>query len=67
MSDDNVIKFRKPQKLQNAQNTKAPQKSKRPVRLPPWVILILAALVMGAVTYALDQQKPAANAPSGVS
>ena len=55
MSDDNVIKFRKPP---------PPKKPKRPLRVSPWAIVILGALAIGGVTYVLDQQK--APAVSGV-
>lgn len=51
MSDDNVIRFRKPP---------PPKKPRRPLRVPPWIIIVLGALAIGAVTFALDQQ----NAPS---
>ncbi len=54
MADDNVIKFRKPP---------PPKKPKRPVRVPPWAILIAGALAIGAVSYVLDQQKMGANPP----
>jgi hypothetical protein len=54
LSDDNVIKFRKPP---------PPQKPKRPLRVPAWAIVILGALVIGGVSYVLDQQKAAAPSP----
>lgn len=69
MSDDNVIKFRKPSEQKKAKlppSKPPPGKrppGKRPTGLPPFVILILAALAVGAVTYLLDQQKPAASLP----
>lgn len=52
MSDDNIIKFRKPPKP-------APQKTRKPLRVPPFLIVILAAAVLGAVTYVMDQGKAA--------
>lgn len=54
MSDDNVIRFRKPP---------PPKKPRPPLRVSPWVVLIIGALVIGGVTYALNQQ----NAPQLVS
>lgn len=53
LTDDNVIKFRKRQ---------PPPKPKKPLRIPPWLIVILGALAIGAVTYALDQTR-ATNVP----
>jgi len=53
LSDDNVIRFRKPP---------PPKKPRPPLRVPPWVIIILGALVIGAVTFALDQQNAASPA-----
>jgi hypothetical protein len=57
LGDDNVINFRKPPP------PPAPKKPKRPLRLPPWAIVIAAALALGAVTYVMDQQKTGANPP----
>jgi hypothetical protein len=58
LSDDNVIKFRKPPPPPK------PKKPKRPLwGIPPFVIVILAALAVGAVTYVLDQGR-AAQLPS---
>ena len=54
MSDDNVIRFRKPP---------PPKKPRRPLRLSPWLVLIIGALAIGGVTYVLNQQ----NAPQLVS
>jgi len=51
LADDNVIKFRKPTP------PPPPKKPRRPVRLPAWGIVILGALVIGGVSYVLDQQK----------
>jgi hypothetical protein len=47
MNDDNVIRFRKPP---------PPKKPRRPLRLSPWTIVILAGLAIGAATFVLDQQ-----------
>lgn len=55
MSDDNVIKFRKPP---------PPKKPKRPLRVLPWGIVILGALLIGGVTFVMDQQKAPAVAPA---
>jgi hypothetical protein len=60
LSDDNVIKFRKREKPQPPKQAKRPPAKGGP-RVPPFVILILAALAVGAVTYALDQMKTPAN------
>lgn len=58
--NDNVIKFRKPP----PPKPQKPKKSGRPLGgLPPFVIVILAALAIGAVTYVLDQGR-ATNMPS---
>jgi hypothetical protein len=46
LSDDNVIRFRKPP---------PPKKLRRPLRVSPWIILILGALAIGGVTFVLDQ------------
>lgn len=54
MSDDNVIKFRKPP----PPKPQKPQKRKPARGLPPFVIIILAAAAIGAVSYVLDQGKP---------
>lgn len=56
MSDDNVIKFRKPPKPK-------PQKARKPLRVPPFLIVILAGAILGAVTYMMDQGR-AANPPA---
>lgn len=57
---DNVIKFRKPP----PPKPQKPKKSGRPLGgLPPFVIVILAALAIGAVTYVLDQGRTT-NIPS---
>ena len=50
MSDDNVIRFRKPP---------PPKKPRRPLRLSPWLVLIIGALAIGGVTYVLNQQNAA--------
>ena len=50
MSDDNVIRFRKPP---------PPKKPRRPLRVSPWVVLVIGALVIGGVTYVLNQQTSA--------
>jgi hypothetical protein len=50
MSDDNVIRFRKPP---------PPKKPRRPLRVSPWVVLIIGALAIGGVTYVLNQQNAA--------
>ena len=50
MSDDNVIRFRKPP---------PPKKPRRPLRLSPWLVLIIGALAIGGVTYVLNQQNTA--------
>jgi hypothetical protein len=55
MSDDNVIRFRKPP---------PPKKPRQPLRVSPWLMLILAALAIGGVTYMLDQN---AASPARVS
>jgi len=47
MSDDNVIRFRKPP---------PPKKPRRPLRVSPWFVLIIYALAIGGVTYLLNQQ-----------
>ncbi len=51
MADDNVIKFRKPPP---PKPQKPPKRGPSP-RLPPFVIVILAALAIGAVTYLMDR------------
>ena len=56
MSDDNVIKFRKREKPQPPNPAKRPPARGGP-RVPPFVILILAALVIGGITYAFDQMR----------
>ena len=56
MSDDNVIKFRKREKPQPPKPSKRPPARGGP-RVPPFVILILAALVIGGITYAFDQMR----------
>ena len=63
MSDDNVIKFRKREKPQPPKPAKRPPARGGP-RVPPFVILILAALVIGGITYAFDQMR-SPSAPSG--
>jgi hypothetical protein len=50
MSEDNVIRFRKPS---------PPEKPRRPLRVSPWLILIIGALAIGGVTYMLNQQTAA--------
>ena len=50
MSEDNVIRFRKPT---------PPKKPRRPWRVSPWVLLIIGALAIGGVTYMLNQQNAA--------
>lgn len=46
MRDDNVIRFRKPP---------PPKKPRRPLRVSPWVVLIVGALAIGGVTFMLGQ------------
>ena len=60
LADDNVIKFRKPP----PPKPQKPPKRGPSLRLPPYVIIILAALAIGAVTYLLDQGKAANSASS---
>jgi hypothetical protein len=55
LSDDNVVRFRKPP---------PPKKPRRPLRVSPWVALILGALAIGAVTFALDQQQSTNTPPA---
>jgi hypothetical protein len=50
MSDDNVIRFRKPP---------PPKKPQPPLRVSPWVVLIIGALVIGGVTFMLNPQTAA--------
>jgi len=61
VSDDNVIKFRKREKPQPPKPAKRPPAKHPPARggprVPPFVILILAALVIGGITYAFDQMR----------
>lgn len=70
MSQDNVVKFRK-RTPPPAPKKPPPKKPVRPgSRVPPYVILILAALAIGGVTYLLDQGRtvtPPASAPPGAS
>jgi hypothetical protein len=57
LSDDNVIRFRKPP---------PPKKPRPPLRVSPWLILVLGALAIGGVTFLLDQNAaspPRVNTP----
>ena len=58
MADDNVIKFRKPL----PPKPQKPPKRGPSLRLPPWILVILAALAIGAVTYVMDLDR-SANLP----
>jgi hypothetical protein len=56
LKDDNVIRFRKPP---------PPKKPRRPLRVSPWAVLILGALLIGGVAFVLDQQNAVNPARAG--